>query len=133
MSTNQTETATAPTDSIAPSSNKDLPKVDPPVTSDPGIDGSDVAVHSIVYDGTKFIPTSITIKQGDIIIFKNASSKGFWPATDPHPSHTNYPGFDADHAVAPGDTFEFKFTKLGNWGYHDHLNPSTDGSIVVTK
>lgn len=91
----------------------------------------DVAVHEISFSGTAFSPANLTIKNGDIVVFKNNSNKNFWPASGPHPSHTNYPEFDAKREMAPGEIFQFKFTKTGSWGFHDHLTPTAFGRIVV--
>lgn len=92
---------------------------------------SDVMVYEVSFDGKKFSPSTVTVKAGDIVQFKNKSTENFRPASDPHPAHTNYPGFDAQQQLAPGKTFEFKFLKLGSWGYHDHLHPSITGTVVV--
>jgi plastocyanin len=54
-----------------------------------------------------------------------------WVASDPHPIHTDYSAFDAKQGIAPGDTYSFTFTKTGNWGFHNHLNPSATGTITV--
>jgi plastocyanin len=93
----------------------------------------DTMVHQVSYDGTKFSPASLTVKVGDIVVFKNNSSGPFRVASDPHPTHTNYPEFDSKTPVAAGQTYEFKFTKIGSWGYHNHMNPSATGTIKVTK
>lgn len=90
-------------------------------------------VYDISYDGTKYTPSTLNIKQGDIVRFKNNSKDSFWPASAPHPEHTDYPEFDAKSALAAGKTFEFKFTKVGTWKFHDHIKPSAFGSITVTK
>lgn len=97
------------------------------------IQSGDTAVHEITYDGSKFSPASLTVKKGDIVVFKNAGTKGFWPASGPHPQHTNYPEFDAKASVAPGQSFQFKFVKPGNWPFHDHLNSSAFGTIKVNE
>ena len=104
---------------------------DPP-TGEPVVpDGNDVAVFEIAYDGKAFSPSQLTIKNGDVVIFMNNSDKSFWPASGPHPVHTNYPEFDAKKAIAPGQKFQFKFTKTGEWPFHDHLNSSVFGKIIV--
>lgn len=97
-------------------------------------DGSEMeagTVHQISYDGSRYIPSTLTIKQGDIVVFRNNSSTEFWPASSPHPQHTNYPEFDPKQGVAPGGTYEFKFTKTGAWSFHDHLRPAANGRITV--
>lgn len=95
--------------------------------------GPDILVTQVDYDGSQFSPAVLNIKAGDIVFFKNSSQSGFWPASDPHPTHTAYPEFDAKKAVPAGSSFQFKFLKAGNWGYHDHFNPSAKGQINVTQ
>jgi len=90
-------------------------------------------VHEVTYDGTNFTPKQLTVKVGDTVVFKNNGSSAFWPASAPHPQHTNYPEFDPKKAIAAGGSWSFVFTKAGTWGYHDHLNASHFGSITVTQ
>lgn len=94
-------------------------------------DGNDIAVFEITYDGKTYTPSQLTIKNGDVVIFKNESDAGFWPASAPHPAHTAYPEFDPKKSIAAGQSWKFKFTKTGTWSYHDHINPSVFGKITV--
>lgn len=95
--------------------------------------GPDILVSEVVYDGTKFAPASLSIKAGDVVVFKNSSQVDFWPASNPHPAHTDYPEFDAKKPVPPGGTFQFKFLKPGTWGYHNHLQPAATGVVKVSQ
>lgn len=97
------------------------------------IQSPDVMVYEITFNGSSYSPSSLTIKQGDIVVFKNNSDKKFWPASNDHPSHTIYPEFDADKGIDAGGKFEFKFAKVGSWGFHDHITPSAKGTIKVEK
>jgi plastocyanin len=108
----------------------------PPVVSgrfsgEVDIEGSDVQVFQIVYDGLTFSPETITIKNGDVVIFKNKSKVMFRPASNPHPSHAGYPAFDAKQPVPGGQSYQFKFTQVGTWKFHDHLHPDVHGSVTV--
>ena len=96
-----------------------------------GITAPDIVVHEITFSGTAYSPKTLTIKQGDIVVFTNNGSKDFWPASDNHPSHTVYPEFDAKSGIDAGKTFQFKFAKKGSWKFHDHLTPSATGTITV--
>lgn len=96
-----------------------------------GIESPDVMVYEIAFNGTAYSPSSLTIKKGDIVVFKNNSDKKFWPASNDHPGHTLYPEFDADRGIEAGGKYEFKFAKAGSWGFHDHLTPSAKGVIKV--
>ena len=95
------------------------------------VENVDVQVFEVVYDGEGFSPNSLKVKQGDVVIFNNKSDGPFWPASAPHPAHTDYPEFDAQKKISSGQTFEFKFTKSGTWKYHDHLNSSAFGTVTV--
>lgn len=95
--------------------------------------GPDIQVWEMDYDGGKFLPSTLKIKVNDYVIFKNISSVDVWPASDPHPAHTDYPGFDAGQVVAPGKKYQFQFTKAGSWGLHNHLAPAQTAVIDVVK
>lgn len=96
---------------------------------DGGGGGGGDNVVKITDDG--FEPSSLTINAGDTVEFENDSSDDSWPASNVHPTHQLYPGFDAKKPLLPGDTYSFTFTKTGSWGYHNHLEPDKQGTIVV--
>ena len=77
-------------------------------------------------------PKSVRIKRGQAVRFVNQSQSLMWPASDPHPSHKDYPGFDPRQIIHPGENWQFTFERTGTFGYHDHLNPMRRGQIVVT-
>lgn len=93
----------------------------------------------ITYTNAGFSPSPLTIKAGETVIYKNESSRSFWPASASHPTHAVYPVyggcinsiFDACKTYAPGESWSFTFTVKGTWGYHDHINASYFGSVVV--
>lgn len=98
-----------------------------------GIEGADVQVFEVSYNGSSFSPSSLKIKAGDIVTFKNTSNDELWVASNPHPVHTDYPEFNSKNLIPTGQTFDFKFIKVGTWGYHNHRNTSVTGTIIVTK
>ena len=99
----------------------------------------------IIYTDTGYSPNTLTIKNGETVVFKNQSSKTMWPASAMHPSHRVYGGtsleehcpdttgvaFDACKGFLPSGIWSFKFDKVGEWKYHDHLNSGDFGTIVV--
>lgn len=87
--------------------------------------------YTVSYDGSRFTPNSINIKSGDTVTFKNNSSSQIRVASNPHPVHTDYPGFDSLTPFGPEKSYSFTFTRIGSWGYHNHLNPSQGGTVVV--
>ena len=73
-------------------------------SSEQDVEGVDVQVFEVAYDGTVFSPSTVSVKNGDIIIFKNNSKADFWPASNPHPMHSDYPEFDPKKPIAASKT-----------------------------
>ncbi len=78
-----------------------------------------------------FNPISTTISLDETVVFVNKAGGSAQPASDPHPSHAYLAGFDPKRALAPGESWSFTFRKSGTWKYHDHLNVSRTGEVVV--
>lgn len=89
------------------------------------------SVPEVSYTNSCFSPSTLTVKQGQTVSFINNSSRSMQPASNDHPSHTDYPEFDSGSPVEKGETYEFTFTKKGTWGYHDHLRESCSGTVIV--
>lgn len=102
---------------------------------------------TITYTDSGFSPVSIPVKKGTVVVFKNESSKNMWPASAMHPTHKVYPGsgiekcgmaeeaniFDACRGIQLGGSWSFKFVNVGTWKYHDHLDATKFGTIVVIE
>jgi plastocyanin len=86
---------------------------------------------SVTFTGGSFSPNPLTIKKGYIVKFVNKGESSMWVASDPHPTHTGYPGFDEKVAVGSEGSYSFTFNKVGTFGYHNHLNPMQKGVIIV--
>lgn len=95
--------------------------------------GTAEGANAVSYTENGFEPNSITIKTGQTVTWTNKDSDDLWVASNPHPTHTDYPGFDELKGMSTGQTYSFTFTKIGKWGYHNHLNPSQQGTVVVTQ
>lgn len=83
------------------------------------------------YSSGTFNPAVLTVPLGTMVTFHNDSNGNMWIASNPHPTHTDYPGFDSKAFIAAGQDYAFTFTKRGTWGYHNHLNPTEGGTIIV--
>ena len=101
---------------------------------------------TISFTGGSFEPSSFEVDVGATVTFKNISqSRTMWPATALHPTHTVYPGssigkcntdeadsiFDACSNIGPGDSYSFTFDEVGEWKYHNHVQISVTGTIIV--
>ena len=101
--------------------------------------------NTIFYTDNGFSPSPLTVKLGETVFFVNESSNPFWPASAMHPTHIVYSGtsleehcpdvanesFDACSPIAAGSSWSFTFNKIGSWNYHDHLNASHFGKVIV--
>jgi plastocyanin len=116
----------------------------------PGFEGTlemivEAGENKIVFTDAGFSPNSFTVQTGDMVTFINESSASFWPASAIHPTHKVYSGtslsehcpgvaadsFDACGGIPAGESWSFTFLKPGIWKYHDHLNASRTGMVVV--
>ena len=104
-----------------------------------------ISKNIITYTNSGYTPNTITIKKGETVTWKNESSISMWTASAVHPTHRAYPGtdisacgtqtllpmFDACGGTAPGQSWSFVFNNVGTWKYHNHLNSSKFGTVVV--
>ena len=92
-----------------------------------------VATATVTLTDNGFVPKALTVKAGTTVKFTNGSGRQMWVASNPHPTHTLLPGFDELTAVGKGGSYDYQFTKVGTWGYHNHLSPQIGGTVVVTE
>jgi plastocyanin len=98
-----------------------------------------LAGQTVTYTASGFSPNTLIIKKGSVVTFKNASADSIRVASDPHPIHDAYPTrggcisstFDSCDNIPPGQSWSFQFDIVGTWGYHNHLNSTDTGTIVV--
>ncbi|NOS67660.1 MAG: hypothetical protein HOO67_04830, partial [Candidatus Peribacteraceae bacterium] len=88
-------------------------------------------VSIVTYSAEGFEPALLRVKSGTSVTFRNMSSGELWVASNPHPTHTGLSGFDAKSGIGQGESFMFRFTRLGTFGYHNHLDPSRSATIIV--
>src|SRR3989338_6399512 len=93
-----------------------------------------------------FVPKDLEIKKGEKVTWINKLATESRPASNFHPTHTNYPGssiikcgtaeekeaFDSCRNLNKGESYSFVFNEIGSWTYHNHLQPSKDGKIIVS-
>lgn len=112
------------------------PTSQPPASQPPGTEpppppaSSGQTVTVTINSSGNYSPLNLTLNKGDTIRWVNNDNKKHWPASDPHPQHTNYSGFDS-LGITLGKSWSFTFSSQGSWGWHDHQFPSTTGTITV--
>lgn len=77
-----------------------------------------------------FIPPIISIKKGETIVWINQSKNTVSINSDPHPTHGSFPLLNLGN-VAAGESTKQTFSNEGTYAYHNHLNPSQTGTILV--
>lgn len=90
--------------------------------------------YTVKLTATGLSPASLTVKRGDTVTILNTSGVSFWPASNPHPSHSDCPGFDALRGLSNGESYTVTFSSIQTCGYHNHLDPanaSMQGTITV--
>jgi plastocyanin len=85
----------------------------------------------VTYTDSGFSPKTIIVAKGGTVQFINKSRGNMWIASDPHPTHNGYIGFDQTRAVANGSSWTFTFDKAGSWTYHNHMAPTLNGTVIV--
>lgn len=131
MSGNQTPAPAISSDQTQTAPIPETPTPTPPVTVATATPPVIITSHSVSYTDSGFSPKTLTVKNGESVTFLNNSSGRMWVASDPHPAHTDLPGFDELAAVGPGEAWSYTFTKIGTHGYHNHANHTMTGTIFV--
>ena len=99
----------------------------------PVVNDGDENEHIVLYSSSGFSPQVVRVKLGESVTFRNEGSQSLKVAANPHPSHSDYQGFVSKVELTQGETFVFKFTKLGSYGYHNDLHLSHKGTVIVEE
>ncbi len=98
----------------------------------------------ISYTNEGYDPREVNIKRGDTVRFTNNSTdQETWPASAVHPTHSIYPekregdclgsSFDACRGLQSGESWDFTFSEVGEWRFHDHLHTAKTGIVNVSE
>lgn len=79
--------------------------------------------HQVVGRGVAWEPKELKVARGDTVEWKNAD-------VVPHNVRQNKHVFWSKD-LAPGDSFRWKATRRGTWGYRCTLHPEMTGTITV--
>ncbi len=86
---------------------------------------------TVTYTNAGFVPARIEVATGTMVEFINESNKEMWVASNDHPGHEVLPTFDQFKTIGKGGRYAYVFDKVGNWQYHDHINPELIGTVEV--
>ncbi len=85
---------------------------------------------TVTVTSSGFSPNLITIKKGTKVIWVNKSGDIANVSSDPHPIHTDYPPLNLNN-FNDGGSVSLVFNDAGTYKYHNHLNSSQKGTVVV--
>jgi len=77
-----------------------------------------------------FEPKTITIKAGETVVWKNIDGGEVSINSAVHPTHLVYPPLNLG-TLSQGSEVSLKFDTAGRYSYHNHLNPSETGEVIV--
>ena len=83
------------------------------------------ATKSVTIKEGQYSPASITVKVGDTVVWTNSDERDHTVVADDG-------SFKSDN-LGGGETFQFKFTKAGKFGYHCTYHPRMKGTVVVSE
>jgi|SRR3989344_1022160 len=89
-----------------------------------------VAQNTVTLTSSNFEPAVITIAAGQTVVWNNRSGVAISINSAPHPTHADYPPLNIG-LVENGASASLTFPTAGTYKYHNHLNPSQYGSIIV--
>jgi|SRR5581483_870457 len=85
---------------------------------------------TVTLTSSGFEPATVTVSSGTIVIWVNKSGEPGTVNSDPHPTHNLWPFLNLGE-FKDGSSVQVKFDKAGIYTYHNHLNPSQKGTVVV--
>ena len=80
------------------------------------------ATHTVVIDGLKYEPETLTAKRGDTIV---------WVNKDPFPHTVTAEGAFDSHEIAAGKAWRYTARKPGQYPYVCTLHPTMKGTLKV--
>jgi len=93
-----------------------------------GSQGGNAVAIQITSEG--FIPATVKVLPGSQVTWTNSDNKAHKVASNPHPIHSEVKGLESPD-LDPGASYTYKFDQKGSFGYHDHLNLTRLGTVIV--
>ncbi len=104
--------------------------VQPSPSASPTESVSPAAGVEIQLTADGFDPAKLVVKVGDRVTWKNNSGSTATVSSDPHPAHTLFPIINLG-PFDDGATHSVVFDKAGTYTYHNHLDASQKGTVIV--
>lgn len=90
------------------------------------------ATATIVFTNDGFTPNTLSVKKGTVVTVKNESSKRVQFSSDDHPTHRLNTEMNLK-TLSAGESATFTADTVGTHGFHDHIDDSKTGTLIVTE
>ena len=80
------------------------------------------ATHTVVIEGVKYEPETLTVKRGDMIV---------WINKDPFPHTVTAKGSFDSHDIGAGRSWKYTARRAGEFAYICTLHPNMKGTLKV--
>lgn len=94
--------------------------------------GSTAEMATITFTNDGFSPSTLTVKKGTKVTVVNNSNDPVQFSSDDHPTHREDPEINME-TLQPGESGSFTVSTVGTHGFHDHIDDSKTGTLVVTE
>lgn len=85
---------------------------------------------TVMVTASGFEPKTLTVKPGAQVVWKNTSGAAVTVNSDAHPTHLLWPFLNLGK-FDDGTSVSVVFEKAGTYTYHNHLDTSMTGIVVV--
>lgn len=116
--------------SYAPTTTRTTPTKQQPNTISSPQTETDVQEKTVTVTSLGFEPKIVTVKAGTKVVWINNSAATANVSSAVHPTHLVYPPLNLG-SFENGKTVSLIFDKPGTYKYHNHLNPSQTGQVVI--
>lgn len=101
-----------------------------PVSTQPTGEETIKQAAVVIYNNGQFSPAKLSVKKGEKIIVRNESGAKIQFNSDSHPSHSLYPELNLG-VIEANQVKTVVITTEGTYTYHNHLNASERGQLVI--
>lgn len=85
---------------------------------------------NVTVSASGYTPKTITVKRGAKVVWKNTSGGPVTVNSDAHPTHLLWPFLNLGK-FEDGSSVSVVFEKSGTYTYHNHLDASMVGTVIV--
>lgn len=106
------------------------PQIDNAPSENAQVQQTLIEKNMVLISPNGFEPKVLRIKKGEDVIWMNATQKNANVSSDNHPDHTLFPFLNVGN-IKKETSASVVFKEAGTFTYHNHLNPSQTGTVIV--